>query len=83
MTETPQRLAQWLKQGDIRQTLGGFPFGDGFAADADLFSQLRLGQTRCFPQTFDGGSCDISVHVSTPFPGKAYHEMKNPATCAS
>ena len=76
----PQCLSQGLEQGDVRQTLGGFPFGYGLAADADFVCQLCLGQIPGFPQVFDGGSGDISVHAVTSFLGKAYHKKKKNAT---
>ena len=57
-----QRLCQWLQQGNIRQSLGGFPLGDGLAADTDLFTQLGLGQIPLFTKLFDGGACYIGIH---------------------
>ena len=58
---------QWLQQADIRQTLAGFPLGDGFAADAELFRQLGLGHFALLPQLLDGISCYVRIHGITPF----------------
>ena len=57
-----QGLSQRLQQGNVRQSLAGFPLGDGLAADTDPLCQLRLGQIFLFPQLADGGTGYIGVH---------------------
>ena len=57
-----QRLGQGLQQSNIGQALGSLPFGDGFAADADLLCQVRLCQIPAFPQLLDGCAGNIAVH---------------------
>ena len=59
----PQSLRKRLQQGNIRQSLGRFPLGNGLAADADLRSQLCLRQFSAFAQCFDRCSGHIGVHV--------------------
>ena len=51
-----QSLCQRLQQRNIRQPLGGFPFGNGLAADADPFRQFCLGHIPLFSQIFDGST---------------------------
>ena len=58
----PQDLGQRLEQGDVRQTLGGLPFGDGLTADPQLLGQRRLGHVPGLPELFDGGSGDVVIH---------------------
>ena len=58
-----QCLRQRLQQRNVRQSLGGFPLGNGLAADTDPFGQFSLCQISLFPQLFDGGACYISVHL--------------------
>ena len=66
-----QCLGQGLKQGNIRQPLGSFPLGDGFAADPDFLGQFLLGQIPCFPKLTDGCACNVGVHRNTSFHPKS------------
>ena len=79
----PQSLRQRLQQGNVRQTLGSFPLGDGLAADADSLGQLRLGQFSAFPKLLDGCSGDVSIHLHRFLSGTAYHETVTGTTCVS
>ena len=65
-----QCLGQWLQQGNVRQTLGSFPLGDGLAADADSLGQLRLGQILLFTKLLDCCTCYICVHGCHVLPDK-------------
>ena len=59
----PQSCSQRFQQGDIRQTLGGLPLGNGLGADREHSGKLCLGQALGFPQLPDGAACDVCVHV--------------------
>lgn len=58
----PQSRSQRFQQGDIGQTLGGFPLGNGLGADRERSGKLCLGQALGFPQLPDGAACDVCVH---------------------
>ncbi len=58
-----QGQRQRLQQGNIRQSLCRFPFGDSLAADTDFFRQFRLGQIPPFPQLLYGRSGHIGIHA--------------------
>lgn len=61
-------LREGLEQGNIWQTAAGFPFGDGFVADAEFFGELRLGEMLLFAQRADGAAGDVVVHEDfSPF----------------
>ena len=77
-----QSLSQRLQKRNIRQTLCRLPFGDGLAADADLFSQLCLRQIPVFPQLPDGVSGNVSIHRCHFLSFTAYHEKPASATYA-
>lgn len=63
-----ERLRQGLEQGNIWQAAAGLPFGDGFVADAEFFSELRLGEMLLFAQRADGAAGDVVVHEDfSPF----------------
>ena len=55
-------LGKGLQKADIRKSFGGFPLGNGLAADTDPVSQFCLGQAAALPQMFDGGSGHIAIH---------------------
>ena len=59
----PQSRSQRLQQGDIGQTLGGLPLGNGLGADRKRSGKLCLGQAFGFPQLSDGAAGDVCVHV--------------------
>lgn len=63
-----ERLGERLEQGNIWQAAAGLPFGDGFVADAEFFSELRLGEMLLFAQRADGAAGDVVVHEDfSPF----------------
>lgn len=63
-----ERLREGLEQGNIWQAAAGFPFGNGFIADAELFGELRLGEMLLFAQRADGAAGDVVVHEDfSPF----------------
>ena len=66
-----QRLGQGLQQRNIRQPLGGFPFGDRLAADPNFLGQFLLGQIPGFPKLTDGCACNVGVHRNTSFHPKS------------
>ena len=78
-----QGPGQGLQQGDVRQSPGGFPLGDGLAADAQLFRQLRLGHAPRLPELPDGGAGHIGVHGQHFLSPEAYHGGTAEATCAA
>ena len=78
-----QGLSQRLQQGNIRQTFGSFPFGDGLAADTKSVCQFGLGQFPAFPKLFDGCTCHIGIHHYHSLLEIAYHETPNKTTYAA
>ena len=69
--------------GVVSLTMGNsrLPFGNGLVADAELVGQLCLRQFLLFPQCFDGGGCDIRVHVFyRSFPAEDITGKASPTT---
>lgn len=63
-----ERLREGLEQGNIWQAAAGFPFGNGFVADAEFFGELRLGEMLLFAHRADGAAGDVMVHEDfSPF----------------